>query len=42
MLDKTPRDNLPRGTICIEDLEVGLMRHLRKEITDRFGEYVRK
>ena len=42
MLDIRPNDNLPRGTICIEDLEVGLMRHLRKEITDRFGEYVRK
>lgn len=28
-------DNLPRGTICIEDLEVGMMRHITKEITDR-------
>lgn len=28
-------DNMPRGTICIEDLEIGMMRHLRKEITDR-------
>ncbi|WP_319800475.1 MaoC family dehydratase [Pararhodobacter zhoushanensis] len=35
MLDSRPKDNLPRGTICIEDLEVGLMRYLRKEITDR-------
>ncbi len=35
MLDIRPNDNLTRGTICIEDLEVGLMRHLRKEITDR-------
>ena len=35
MLDARPNDNLPRGTICIEDLEVGLMRYLRKEITDR-------
>lgn len=28
-------DNLPRGTICIEDLEIGMVRYLRKEITDR-------
>ena len=28
-------DNYPRGTICIEDLESGMMRHLTKEITDR-------
>ncbi|WP_071797742.1 MaoC family dehydratase [Natronohydrobacter thiooxidans] len=28
-------DNLPRGTICIEDLEIGMSRYLRKEITDR-------
>lgn len=28
-------DNFPRGTICIEDLEIGMMRHLQKEITDR-------
>jgi len=28
-------DNMPRGTICIEDLEIGMMRHLTKEITDR-------
>ncbi len=28
-------DNMPRGTICIEDIEVGMRRHLRKEITDR-------
>jgi 3-hydroxybutyryl-CoA dehydratase len=28
-------DNLPRGTICIEELEIGMTRHLRKEITDR-------
>jgi len=27
-------DNLPRGTIVIEDLEVGMMRYLQKEITD--------
>jgi len=35
MLDTHPKDNLPRGTICIEDLEVGMARHLRKTITDR-------
>ncbi|WP_281260115.1 MaoC family dehydratase [Pararhodobacter marinus] len=35
MLDSRPNDNLPRGTICIEDLEIGLSRYLRKEITDR-------
>ncbi|SET81596.1 MaoC family dehydratase [Oceanicella actignis] len=28
-------DNLPRGTICIEDLEIGMSRHLRKTVTDR-------
>ncbi len=28
-------DNMPRGTICIEDLEIGMTRHLRKEVTDR-------
>jgi 3-hydroxybutyryl-CoA dehydratase len=28
-------DNLPRGTICIEDIEIGMRRHIRKEITDR-------
>lgn len=27
-------DNMPRGTIVIEDLEVGMTRHLTKEITD--------
>jgi len=26
---------LPRGTICIEDLEIGLRRSLTKEVTDR-------
>jgi 3-hydroxybutyryl-CoA dehydratase len=35
MLDTRPNDNLPRGTICIEDLEIGMMRSLRKTITDR-------
>ncbi|MCO8144073.1 MaoC family dehydratase [Rhodovulum tesquicola] len=28
-------DNMPRGTICIEDLEIGMIRHLRKEVTNR-------
>ena len=28
-------DNLPRGTICIEDIEMGMSRHLRKLITDK-------
>lgn len=35
MLDTRPNDNLPRGTICVEDLEVGMARYLRKTITDR-------
>ena len=28
-------DNQPRGTICIEDIEMGMTRHLRKVVTDR-------
>ena len=28
-------DNQPRGTIVIEDLEVGMMRYLQKQVTDR-------
>ena len=28
-------DNMPRGTICIEDIEMGMSRHLRKQVTDR-------
>ena len=28
-------DNLPRGTICIEDIEIGMTRYLQKQITDR-------
>ena len=28
-------DNQPRGTICIEDLEIGMVRHLQKQVTDR-------
>ncbi|MBY8974489.1 MaoC family dehydratase [Rhodobacteraceae bacterium NNCM2] len=27
-------DNLPRGTICIEDLEIGMSRSVEKTITD--------
>ena len=27
-------DNLPRGTIVIEELEVGMTRHLQKQVTD--------
>lgn len=28
-------DNMPRGTITIEEIEMGMTRHLRKTITDR-------
>ncbi|WP_424965174.1 MULTISPECIES: MaoC family dehydratase [unclassified Dinoroseobacter] len=28
-------DNTPRGTICIEDIEIGMSRSLRKIISDR-------
>jgi len=28
-------DNHARGTICIEDIEIGMTRHLSKTITDR-------
>ncbi|MSU89662.1 (R)-hydratase [Rhodobacteraceae bacterium 2CG4] len=34
MLDR-PHDNLPRGTICIEDLEIGLARSVSKTVTDQ-------
>ena len=27
-------DNLPKGTICIEDIEMGMSRHLHKVISD--------
>ena len=27
-------DNMPRGTICIEDIEIGMTRHLHKVVTD--------
>jgi 3-hydroxybutyryl-CoA dehydratase len=35
MLDTARTDNLPRGTICIEDLEIGMRRYLDKRVTDR-------
>ncbi|MEM8591582.1 MAG: MaoC family dehydratase [Pseudomonadota bacterium] len=35
MLDANPNDNLPRGTIVIEDLEIGMKRHVSKVITER-------
>jgi 3-hydroxybutyryl-CoA dehydratase len=35
MLDSQSTDNLPRGTICIEDIEIGMSRHATKIITDR-------
>ena len=28
-------DNLPRGTICIEDIEMGMTRYLQKVVTDK-------
>ncbi|OIQ32265.1 MAG: (R)-hydratase [Alphaproteobacteria bacterium MedPE-SWcel] len=28
-------DNYIRGTICIEDIEMGMVRYLRKQVTDR-------
>jgi 3-hydroxybutyryl-CoA dehydratase len=28
------QDNLLRGTICIEDIEMGMSRHLRKVVSD--------
>ncbi len=28
-------DNMPRGKICIEDIEMGMTRHVYKEVTDR-------
>ncbi|MFC0812340.1 MaoC family dehydratase [Paracoccus panacisoli] len=34
MLDNLPRDNQFRGTIVIEDLEVGMIRTLQKQVTD--------
>lgn len=34
-MEATMLDNLPRGTICIEDIEMGMSRHLVKQVTDR-------
>ena len=31
-------DNMLRGTICIEEIEIGMVRHLCKIITDRDSE----
>ncbi len=33
MLDRS--HTLPRGTICIEDIEIGMTRSLTKQVTDR-------
>jgi 3-hydroxybutyryl-CoA dehydratase len=35
MFDSAPLDNFVRGTICIEDIEIGMIRSLRKQVTDR-------
>ena len=34
MLDNMSH-NIPRGTICIEDIEIGMIRSLQKQVTDR-------
>ena len=34
-MDENMLDNQPRGTICIEDIEIGMSRSLRKIISDR-------
>jgi len=34
MLDQPSHHNLPVGTICIEDMEIGMTRSLAKTITD--------
>ena len=34
-MERIMLDNLPRGTIVIEDLEVGMTRYLQKQVTDR-------
>lgn len=34
MLDHPSRHNLPVGTICIEDMEIGMTRSVSKTITD--------
>ena len=35
MVEVLMLDNNPRGTICIEDIEMGMTRYIRKIITDR-------
>jgi len=35
MLDIPRHHNLPIGTICIEDIEIGMSRSLAKTVTDR-------
>lgn len=34
MFDSNGRDEIRRGTICIEDIEIGMVRRLRKTIDD--------
>ncbi|MEO1307144.1 MAG: MaoC family dehydratase [Pseudomonadota bacterium] len=34
MFDSSRSDAVPRGTICIEDLEIGMSRDLTKVVTD--------
>ena len=33
-LPAPPNDNLPRGTICIEEMSLGLSRSVSKVVTD--------
>ena len=35
LMERAMLDNAPRGTICIEDIEIGMIRTLRKVITDQ-------
>ena len=35
MYDMGGQAEIKRGTICIEDIEIGMIRSLRKQITDR-------
>ena len=35
MLDNATSNSIRRGTICIEDIEIGMVRSLTKEVTDR-------
>jgi 3-hydroxybutyryl-CoA dehydratase len=34
-MERKMLDNQPRGTICIEDLEIGMVRSVAKVVTDR-------